>query len=83
VSENIDAEIIKPYVWFVRSTMPGDVPQIFQSTTPVINFMPFALEFKSKLIGLVNEIFNPELPFYQTSHTENCKTCPYKGICNR
>jgi hypothetical protein len=83
VSENFDAKTVIPYVWFVRSTMPGDVPQIFQTTSPITNFIPFAQEFKGKLNNLVNEIFNPDVPFYQTSHTENCKTCPYSGICNR
>lgn len=83
VSENFDAKTVIPYVWFVRSIMPGEVPQIFQANSPIDNFIPFANEFKGKLSLLVNEIFNPNVPFSQTAHTENCKTCPYSGICNK
>jgi CRISPR/Cas system-associated exonuclease Cas4 (RecB family) len=32
---------------------------------------------------LLEELFNPEQPFDQTTNPENCKYCPYKRICYR
>ncbi len=39
--------------------------------------------FEDELKSLINSIFNTELPFVQTEDEEQCKYCPYKGICNR
>jgi RecB family exonuclease len=83
VKETLNAQSVEPAIWFVRTVMPGDKPQVLQSTSTIQDFSPFANDFKQKLSELVHEIFNSELPFTQTTHTENCKTCPYNGICNR
>lgn len=83
VKETLNAQTVLPAIWFVRTVMPGDKPQVLHSKNPIQDFTPFAQEFKQKLSGLVSEIFNSELPFTQTTHAENCKTCPYTGICNR
>jgi hypothetical protein len=40
-------------------------------------------EFKSNFISLVQEIYNPEKTFEQTSRTENCLYCSFKEICYR
>jgi len=39
----------------------------------------FALKLKEKL----NELFDSSVPFRQTSNTENCIYCSFKGICQR
>lgn len=40
-------------------------------------------EFKSRLISLINEIFNPEIPFRATSDGKYCGYCAYKILCNK
>lgn len=40
-------------------------------------------EFETYLVALINEIFNPEADFTQTSDEKRCTYCPYIGICNR
>ncbi len=40
-------------------------------------------EFRSTLVKMVTEIFNPEVPFVQTPDFSRCGYCPYTGICNR
>jgi RecB family exonuclease len=40
-------------------------------------------EFEHRLKKLLNEIFDPAIPFVQTEDEDRCKYCPYKGICNR
>jgi len=39
--------------------------------------------FEEKLQILLNEIFNPEIPFVQTQELKRCVHCPYKEICTR
>jgi hypothetical protein len=40
-------------------------------------------EFEARLKDLLEELFDPEQPFDQTTNIENCKFCPYKRICYR
>ncbi len=39
--------------------------------------------FRERIIGLVEEIFDPAVPFDMTSREDNCKNCPFKEICER
>jgi len=40
-------------------------------------------EFESRLRKLIHEILDPLVSFVQTSETDRCIYCPYKGICHR
>lgn len=47
------------------------------------DFSAFEEEFTSKLKICIEEIFNPEVPFFQTTSQDPCKYCSYTSICNR
>jgi CRISPR/Cas system-associated exonuclease Cas4 (RecB family) len=49
----------------------------------IYNVLPLMEEFSIHLTALLEEIFNPEVPFDQTQELSTCKFCPYKGICYR
>ncbi len=38
-------------------------------------------DFESGLKDLLAEIYDPEMPFVPTPHTERCQSCPYNKIC--
>ncbi|MBA3706990.1 MAG: PD-(D/E)XK nuclease family protein, partial [Bacteroidetes bacterium] len=40
-------------------------------------------EFELQLKQLLKDIFDPAIPFSQTSELANCEYCSFKGICNR
>ena len=40
-------------------------------------------EFEVRLKEVLEDIYNPEAVFDQTTLAENCKFCPYKNICYR
>ena len=40
-------------------------------------------QLKHMFTGLVEEIFNPEIPFVQTEDSVRCVYCSFKGICSR
>jgi CRISPR/Cas system-associated exonuclease Cas4 (RecB family) len=44
---------------------------------------PLLPEFESQLKLLLEELYNPNVPFDQTTDTEMCKFCPYQRICYR
>ncbi len=49
----------------------------------VDDFAAFEEEFSSHLTNCLEEIFDPSVPFFQTTSAEPCKYCPYTSICNR
>ena len=52
-------------------------------TFPVTSFNAFEEEFTNRLAECLEEIFRPEVPFYQCSNTKPCEYCTFKTICNR
>jgi hypothetical protein len=44
---------------------------------------PLLPEFEANLRTLLEEIFNPEEKFDQTTILESCRICPYQNICYR
>jgi CRISPR/Cas system-associated exonuclease Cas4 (RecB family) len=44
---------------------------------------PLLPEFEQQLKGLLEELYNPSIPFDQTTDLEQCKFCPYQRICYR
>ncbi|NDW11596.1 PD-(D/E)XK nuclease family protein [Bacteroides sp. 214] len=50
---------------------------------PVTDFSLYEEEFRKYLCELLEEIFNPQVPFTQTEVKQNCEYCDYKSICNK
>jgi hypothetical protein len=48
-----------------------------------VNYRELREEFKTLLTGLVEEIFNPDLPFQQTTVEERCQFCTFISICGK
>lgn len=40
-------------------------------------------EFERQLRQILSDIFDPEITFEQTTESDNCTYCLFKGICNR
>ena len=40
-------------------------------------------EFRERLQSLLEEIFNPEVPFMQTEIEDHCKYCDFRQLCRR
>lgn len=50
---------------------------------PVQDIRPYAEDYLSQLQSLLEEIFNPGVPFYQTDNLRKCSYCAYRGMCHR
>ncbi|MBD5221280.1 MAG: hypothetical protein HDS70_02800 [Bacteroidales bacterium] len=47
----------------------------------VFSHVDIAPVFLDGLYSLINEIFDPEVPFTATADAKTCRNCPYLGIC--
>jgi hypothetical protein len=67
-------ESFNPYLQMKEGRKPG-----FE----VEDYREFKEEFTLELRRLLEEIFDPEIPFDQTAHVDKCQYCPYQEICSR
>lgn len=47
------------------------------------NFRHYEPEFAEQLKALLQKLFDPRIPFDQTSDDKKCRKCPYPSICRR
>ncbi len=50
---------------------------------PVDDFAQYDADFRAHLQALLEEIFNPDIPFTQTETPEKCAYCDFKAMCKR
>lgn len=50
---------------------------------PVREFQHFSQDFEKILTDLLTEMYDPEIPFDQTTDPKKCGFCAYKEICGR
>ncbi|HUW04645.1 MAG TPA: PD-(D/E)XK nuclease family protein [Williamwhitmania sp.] len=85
VKRNHPNATLRPALWFVRRTEPTYRPGVTYKTDKseigVDTYADFATDFQHGLDSLLSELFNPEVPFTQTTVEDACKVCPYKDIC--
>lgn len=50
---------------------------------PIEDFSIYETEFRQRLLNLLEDIFNPDIPFTQTEVIEKCAYCEFKALCKR
>lgn len=87
--QKADKKLIVPQIYYVKSIFKNDfTTQIIQKpernvTFLVENFADYEDEFNEKLTAILEEIYNPEIPFIQCESNKPCKFCPFNVICRR
>lgn len=85
---------VSPCLLFIHKTFGGDDtdPTIRQSISKgVVNEVTdfadaeygYEKDFDAALKDLLEEIFNPQLPFTQTTIPGHCQYCDFKGFCKK
>ena len=50
---------------------------------PVGSYLAYKQEFLEGFTNLLEDIFNPDIPFTQVEDVDVCRTCPYIELCHR
>ena len=77
---------VEPHLYTVRDFKEGTLFKEKQRGGLSLkdqNLETFKSLFAEKLQEKLQELFNPDVPFLQTTNLENCSYCPYKDICQR
>lgn len=72
---------LAPCLLFIQSEEKSRDPFIYHDKERIINFAEYAEEFRAHLQTLLEEIYDPSLPFAPTPVTDHCRTCPYAELC--
>ena len=74
------------YIHRAATETYSPVIQMGEPRTPkaaVEDFSKYEKEYRERLQGLLEEIFNPEKSFTQTEIIEKCTYCDFKALCKR
>ncbi|WP_186758510.1 PD-(D/E)XK nuclease family protein [Echinicola salinicaeni] len=80
---------LKPAIYNLREIFSKDFNPYLQlkegrgKAKEIDDYRDYQEEFEEGLKGLLQEIFDKDIPFSQTEEWEKCKYCPYKEICGR
>lgn len=80
---------LKPAIFNLREMFADNFNPYLQQKKPykteieVDDYRQFQEEYKTGLTSLLEDIYNPEIPFDQTDDLKKCAYCPYKEICGR
>lgn len=75
-----------PGIFYIREVFKDDFETMLNNKElkeAVTSFDSYRDEFTQRLTSCLAEIFNPELPFTQTTNEKICQYCPYTGVCKR
>ncbi len=75
---------VSPALFFVHKSNTEDYdPVITFNRKRVTDFRLLADDFQKILQGILEELFDPAIPFRQTTIQKNCLYCDYKLLCGK
>jgi CRISPR/Cas system-associated exonuclease Cas4 (RecB family) len=74
---------VSPALLFIQHAGADDYTPILSIEQEEIKDVEvYGKEFKERLTSIVNEIFDPKVPFSPTEDSSRCTYCPYYRLCN-
>ena len=74
---------VSPAIYYLRSVYKDFDPTVRCNKQPIEDISAYLPEFKEHLDTLLEEIFNPSIPFTQTENLKNCEWCALRELCER
>lgn len=74
---------INPGLYVTKNLFDDEFDPMLKMKKVDFNFFETKNEFEERLITLISEIVDENVPFDQTTLQDNCEYCPYSDICHR
>ena len=78
--------VIQPTLYYIRDFFSSDFDPVIsygKEKAPVIDFAIYQDEFEDCMRACLDQIFDPSIPFTQTTNTRHCAYCPFVDVCGR
>ncbi len=76
-------EVITPELYITRNIFEDDFNSAIRLNNHIIDFFEIENSFLLKLKETLEEIFDKQVPFDQTTVLDNCRSCDFAKICHR
>ena len=74
---------VAPGLLFIQNAGAKDYDPILQmGRNPINDISEYDAEFWERLQGVLNEIYDPSIPFSPTDERDRCTFCPYAALCH-
>lgn len=74
---------VSPAVYYLRSVYKDFDPTIRYDKHPIEDMSVYLPEFEEHFDALLEEIFDPSVPFQQTKNPRSCQWCAFRELCQR
>jgi hypothetical protein len=80
-----DSASIYPSIYALKKIFKEENSRltIKENGNSLVNYLELKYQFEPLLTELLEEIFNPAIPFSQTNVEENCQYCRFTSICGK
>lgn len=72
---------IQPYIYQLKRLATDHLPPLLFNKQPFTDYRMIKDEFRQRFRELVEDMFNPEIPFEQAAHEHACTYCQFVKIC--
>lgn len=76
-------EPIQPILYLLKGVAAYGLNPIKIGGKELTNYLDYNSDFMAKMRDLINEIYNPEIPFRQATNEHLCTFCKFKSICGK
>ena len=77
------AAAVSPAVYYLRSVYKDFDPTVRYDRHPIEDISVFLPEFQERFNTLLEEIFDPSVPFMQTENPKSCQWCAFRDLCEK
>ncbi len=74
-------DAIQPYLYCFKRIKVDGLPPLQIAKEPILDYRVCMDEYLPRFNSVIEEIFNPDIPFRQASHESACTFCQFKGVC--
>jgi RecB family exonuclease len=75
--------VIPELLYIRQAARPDYRPLVRCNRQPVTDFRELYTEFRQRLTEQIDELFDPAVPFRQTSVGKSCEYCDFRELCGR
>lgn len=74
---------IQPMIYKMKTLSTLGLRPLSYNKTPIEDYRDINEEYLEKFNAIINEIFDPDIPFVQAPDNHNCSFCSLASICRR
>ncbi|MCM1483791.1 MAG: PD-(D/E)XK nuclease family protein [Muribaculaceae bacterium] len=76
-------DAIQPIIYSMRSVVKSGIKPLELGGQPLMDYRTYLEPFARHLASVIEELFDPTIPFRPAKHEHSCTFCKFKTLCSR